>query len=260
MVNENSKVDIRQNAILDILNREGVVRVSTLSEKLGVSVVTIRSDLEKMENKNLLERIPGGAVPSFLTGFMRTNNSKDENVLVKQSIAATAAELVNEGETLMVNSGTTALYTVLELKRKKNLKIVTNSIFVAQKLSGLPNIRVILLGGSINAQFLFTYGNDAILQLKRYKADKVILSVDGVDKNAGLTTYNSEEAEIIKLMMDRSSKTIIVADSSKIGKESFAFISNTDQVDFLVTSPCKDLTLLNEIKATGTETIICKQL
>ena len=107
---------------------------------------------------------------------------------------------------------------------------------IATELGGIPTIRVLLLGGQLNAQYSFTYGDDAIAQLKKYKADKLILSVDGIDADKGLTTYHAEETELIRLMIERARSTIVVADYSKVGHESFSYLGPIEDADYLVTN------------------------
>jgi DeoR/GlpR family transcriptional regulator of sugar metabolism len=154
----------------------------------------------------------------------------------KKRIAELASDLVKDGETLFINSGTTTYYTAIELKRrKKSLNIVTNSIPVAMELGDVPTFRVILLGGSINTQYSFTFGANALEELRKFKADKTILSMDGIRADTGLTTYHAEEAIINRTMMERSGETIIVADHSKVGKESFSFVAPINAAHCLVT-------------------------
>lgn len=257
-VNDGLKLDVRRKNILNILSRDGKVRVVQLSQALGTSEVTIRNDLAELEKGGYLERVPGGAVQTMKNYYnMDFQQRKQENVAEKQAIAIAAAELINDGETLMINSGTTTYFAAAELKRHKNLKIVTNSISVAVELGGLPTIRVILLGGDFNPHYSFTYGDDALAQLRKYKADKLILSVDGVSGEDGLTTYHAEETEINRLMMERASSTIIVADYTKIGHESFSKISPIDSVKYLVTNQCADPQVLADIETHGVEIKRC---
>lgn len=256
MVGEGLKIDIRRKKILEILNRDGQVRVTQLSEILGATVVTIRSDLAALERDGYLERISGGAIQTVKNYYnMEFQCRKQENMQYKKAIAVATSNLVNDGETLMINSGTTTFFTAVELKRHKNLNIVTNSISVAIELGAYPTFRVILLGGEINTQYSFTYGNDAMTQLKNYKADKAILSVDGISSDVGLTTYHAEEAVIDKLMMERSRKTIIVADYTKLGHESFSNIGDISSAHSWVTNECVNEQLLYEIKSFGIEVV-----
>lgn len=254
--NDGLKLDSRRNSILEILNRTGKVRVSYLSEVLNTSEVTIRNDLSELEKNGYLERVPGGAVQTMKNYYnMDLQQRRNENSAEKQEIATIAASLIKDGDTLFINAGTTTYFTALELKRFKNLKIVTNSIAVAVELGCAPTFHVQLLGGNVNPQYSFTFGNNTLDQLKRYKADKVILSVDGVCCEEGLTTYHSEEAEVSKLMIERARTTIVVADYTKIGHESFSQIADLSAASYLVTNKRVDQELLNEIKTSGVSII-----
>lgn len=256
MAAEGLKIDTRRKKILEMLDRDGQVRVTQLSEALGATVVTIRSDLAALEQDGYLERITGGAIQTVKNYYnMEFQKRKQENMQYKKAIAAATANLVNDGEMLMINSGTTTYYTAVELKRHKNLNIVTNSISVAVELGAHPTFRVILLGGEINAQYSFIYGNDAITQLKKYKADKAILSIDGIHNDVGMTTYHAEEAEVDKLMMERSRQTIIVADYTKLGHESFSNIGSLSDAYTWVTNECAEGQLLDKIRSRGVEVI-----
>jgi DeoR/GlpR family transcriptional regulator of sugar metabolism len=231
------KIDIRRKRILEILSRDGQVRVSRLSGELGATPVTIRSDLAALYADGYLERTAGGAVQSVKNFYnMNFQRRRQENAHIKKRIASVAADMINDGETLFINSGTTTYYTAVELKRRKNLNVVTNSLPVAMELADVPTFRIILLGGDINAQYSFSYGVNALEQLRQFKADKTILSMDGISAGAGLTTYHAEEAVINRTMMERSNETIIVADNRKIGHESFSFVSPLSAAACLVTN------------------------
>lgn len=257
-VKKELKLDARRKCILDILNREGKIRVEKLGRQLNVSQVTIRNDLAELERNGYLSRVPGGAVQTMNNYYnLDFQQRKSEHAAEKQAIAAAAAELISDGETLMINSGTTTFFTAIELKRYKNLKIVTNSISIAVEMGGLPNAKVILLGGEVNSQYSFTYGDDALMQLQKYKADKLILSVDGVRHDAGLTSYHAEEREINRLMIERSSSRIVVADFTKIGYESFSQLGAMDSIDYLVTNKGADVQRLSEIEACGVQIKLC---
>ena len=234
---EELTVDDRRKKILEILNQEGRVKVAELSKYFGISEVTIRNDLTELESAGLLERLHGGAISTYKAYYkmsfydrMRTNEEE------KRKIAIEVATLISDGDTLMVNSGTTTLFAVQELKNIKDLTIVTNSISIAQEIGHYKNLHIILLGGNYNPQYQFSYGDDTINQLKRYKADKLILSADGVSLDGGISTYHHFEAEVNKQMISRVNKTIIVADYTKIGRTSFAYIDSLESLDFLVTN------------------------
>jgi DeoR/GlpR family transcriptional regulator of sugar metabolism len=248
------KIDARRKKILEVLRRDGQVRVAQLSETLGATVVTIRSDLDALEQDGYLERTQGGAIQTMKNYYnMEFQRRKQEHLENKRAIAATAAALVRDGDTLFINSGTTTYFTAVELKQRKNLNIVTNSISVAVELGGLPSFRVILLGGDINAQYSFTYGEDVKDQISRYRANWAILSVDGINPGTGITTYHAEESVIDRIMMDRAQTAAIVADSSKLGRESFSLISALSRGTVLITDREADRVLTQRIQEEGVD-------
>ncbi|MEG1525642.1 MAG: DeoR/GlpR family DNA-binding transcription regulator [Clostridia bacterium] len=246
------KIDARRSAILEQLRRDGQVRVSQLSDQFCTTVVTIRSDLSALERDGYLERTPGGAIQTVKNFYnLDFNLRQQEHMPAKKSIATAAADLVKDGDTLLINSGTTTYFTAIALKKHKNLNVVTNSIYVAMELGSTPTFRVILLGGEINAQYAFSYGEDAKEQLSRYKADYAILSMDGVCSQTGLTTYHAEESIIDRMMMERAHETIIVADNSKIEHESFSHVCGLDSIGCWVTDQQADPALAERIAHAG---------
>ena len=135
----------------------------------------------------------------------------------------------------MLNAGTTTLLAFRCLPFDYNLNIVTNSISIALEGSGNPNYNIVLIGGTINSKFQFTYGADAIETLKKYHADKLILSVDGIDVKNGFSTYYAEENQVDKTMIEQSDSCIVVADSSKFGRNAFSKVYDVSVADYIVT-------------------------
>jgi DeoR/GlpR family transcriptional regulator of sugar metabolism len=234
---EELTVDDRRKKILELLAKDGKIKVVDLSRLFKISEVTIRNDLSELENSGLLDRVHGGAISTNKSYF---NMSFYERITKfekeKRRIAVAAAKMINSNETIMINSGTTTFFIAQELKNLKALTVVTNSIVIAQELVPLPNFNVILLGGNYNAQYQFTYGEDALHQLRKYRTDKLILSADGVSSEYGLTTHHHQEADISRTMIERVNQTIVVADFSKIGRENFAYIAPIETVDYLITN------------------------
>lgn len=227
----------RKQRILDLLKENDTVRVTNLSRQFGVSEVTIRTDLEDMEKKGLLSRIHGGAVSSYKPYYsMNLNQRLETNQKAKVAIAERVAELIQPNDTVMLNAGTTTLLVFRKFPANYNLSIVTNSISIALEASGNPNYNVILIGGSVNTKYQFTYGNDAVKQLGKYHADKLILSVDGIDAHQGFTTYYNKEATVDVAMIEQSDCCIVVADHTKFGHSAFAKISDLSVADYIVTN------------------------
>lgn len=227
------KIDIRRNRILEILKEKGRVLVTELSQELGVTPVTIRTDLDALEADGRLERVQGGAIMKPRPAAQGWDaGSEDEE---KWAIARYAAEQLPDGCTLFINSGSTTRCLARALKKRRNLNVVTNSLAVAAELGTLPSVHVILLGGEINVQNGFTFGEDAQKQLQQYQADWAVLSVDGVSVSGGITTFHAEEASVNRIMMERSRGILIVADHTKIGRTGFTYLHGIDAAVRLVT-------------------------
>ena len=226
----------RKQKILDLLKEKDSVRVANLSRMFGVSEVTVRSYLEDLEKKGLLSRVHGGAVSSYKPYYsMNLNQRLETNQRAKVAIAEKVAALIQPNDTVMLNAGTTTLLVFRKFPADYNLSIVTNSISIALEAAGTPNYSVILVGGSVNTKYQFTYGNDAVRQLKKYHADKLILSVDGISAEQGFSTYYNQEATVDMAMLEQSDCCIIAADHSKFGHSAFAKISDLSVADYIVT-------------------------
>ncbi len=227
----------RKQKILEILHRDGRVKVNELSSLFDISDVTIRMDLADLEAKGLLSRIHGGAVSSYKSYYnMSMQQRLSTNQEQKQAIARRIVEMIKDYDTIMLNAGTTTLTVFRMIPEKMNLSIVTNSVAIALEAGANPNFNVVLLGGTVNSTYQFIYGDDAIAQLGKYHADKLILSVDGITLENGLTTFYNREAEIDRLMLAHSATRIIAADSSKLGRTAFARIAGISEVDYIVTN------------------------
>ncbi len=230
-------VEARREKILEILNRDGRVTVGALSKLFQISQVTIRMDLEDLETKGLLSRVHGGAISSYRTYYnMSLHQRSAANVAPKKAIASYLPQLIHDSDTIMMNAGSTTLFVLRMLSQHKDLKIVTNSVAVATEAAENPNFSVVLLGGSVNTKYQFTYGNDALRQLSDYRVDKLILSVDGVDVSRGLSTYHEQETEICRSMIERSALQIVVADYSKFDRVAFSHIAPLSAVTDIVTN------------------------
>lgn len=253
MAQSNLKIDIRREQILDTLRRDGKVYVADLSKVLGATPVTIRNDLTALERDGYLVRMAGGAVSASLGVKITADDSVaklKERYDEKKAIAKAVAEMLSDGDTLFINSGSTTQCVAAELKIRRNLSIVTNSLAVASTLGSVPTFRVILLGGEIISKYGFTCGGDAQEQLERYKADWAILSVDSVSVG-GITTYHAEEAIIDRMMISGAGRTLITADSSKLGHAGFTRVYECSNGIELVTDGGAKSEDIAEIEALG---------
>ncbi len=242
----------RKQKILDLLKENDTVRVASLSRLFGVSEVTVRAYLEDMEGKGLLSRIHGGAVSSYKPYYsMNLNQRLEANQKAKVAIAQRVADLIQPNDTVMLNAGTTTLLVFRRFPASYNLNIVTNSISIALEASGNPNYNVILVGGAVNTKYQFTHGGDAVTQLKKYHADKLILSVDGISGEQGFTTYYNTEVSVDAAMIEQSDCCIVAADHSKFGHSALAKISDLSVADYIVTNEQLNADLHEELTAAG---------
>ncbi len=227
----------RKQKILDILHRDGRVKVNDLSALFEISDVTIRMDLADLEAKGLLSRVHGGAVSSYKSYYnMNMQQRLCANQEQKQAIAQHIVGMLEEYDTVMLNAGTTTLTVFRMFPANLTLSIVTNSIAIALEAGNNPNFNVVLLGGAVNSRHQFIYGDDAIAQLEKYHADKLILSVDGISPDSGLTTFYNQEAELDRIMLAHAATRIIAADLTKLGRTAFARISDIGKADYIVTN------------------------
>jgi len=252
---ENYSTNERRADILQILNQNNRVTVNELCEKYGLSEVTIRKDLEILKNRNLLFRIRGGAIriPSINRdgNDVRVESKRLFYYKQKKSIGKMAASLINENETIIIDSGTTTMEVAKNLHNFQNLTIVTNAIDIALEVSKYNRFSVIMLGGHLRESSLSTVGPLAESVLKVCYCDKLFLGVDSINIDEGISTPNIEEANINQTMITMAKETIAVFDSSKFDKRSFAFIAHVQDIDAIVTDddiPHKTLTELTERK------------
>ena len=227
----------RKQMILESLNRDAEIRITDLSEKLNTTVVTIRKDLDELEHEGLLKRVRGGAILNY-----RGQNSaqysdkmkikKDEKIL----IAAAVANLISDGDTVIISAGSTALYCAQALRVKKNLIVITNAIQIFNEIGYCKDITSFMLGGRFDSEIQGTFGDDTNEQLSRYKADKLIIGMDGADIEAGATTYSYVEATAMRLMMKCAREKILVVDDSKIGRAALVRIGMLSEFDVIVTN------------------------
>ena len=252
----NVAVEQRRDEIVELIKKNGSVRVSELSKIYGISEVTVRSDLEYLESHGHLSRVHGGAIG---TGKLYANMDLSErymtNSTAKRMLAALTEDLIENNDTIMMNAGTTLAYVLHAIQGKKNINIVTNSIQNALEISSYPGVNVILLGGEIDGKYQFTYGNDTTEQLSKYHANKCILSVDGISARDGLTLYYANESGIVRGMIEASDEVIVVADATKLGRSAFSRVGTLEDGDVLVTGKKEGSEEIAVLREMGAEVI-----
>ena len=249
----------RHKIILETLNKNGFVKITDIAQELGVTTVTIRKDIKILADKGLLYKVHGSAraVNPHVsdTKFNIKNSTNMEN---KNKIAAKVAELVECNDSLIISSGSTA-YTVashlLKDSSLTNINVVTSSLKVAVMLGESSAFNVIQLGGPVSHTALSTQSSEQWGGFD-FICNKFILGVDGIDVEAGISTATVEEARLTQKMIDRSTKTIVVADSSKFGVRGFGRICGFDDIDMLITDSGAPKPMIEMIEDAGVEVLI----
>ncbi len=251
----------RHQDILERLQEEKYVEVSDLCKSLNVSAVTIRKDLKILEEKGLLFRTHGGASLDNPYINDRPVNEKEKiSVSEKNEIAEAAALLILENDSIMIASGTTVQALARCIRPKGKLTVITSSLNVTLELIKFKEVEVLQLGGYVRHSSSSVVGNYAAYILDNISCSKLFLSVDGIDLEYGLSTTHLEEAQLNKRMLTAAQKIILLVDSSKFGKKSFAKICDLEQIDEIITDKGISLSLIEKLEEKGiTVTVINKE-
>ena len=226
----------RQNKILSMLKICDKLLVSDLCEEFSVSPATIRNDLNFLEKRGLLKRTHGGAISCSKSNFELTSIQKEHsNSKQKQLIAEYAVNLIEDGDTIALDSGTTAYFLAELLSKKKNLTVVTTDTRISQILENYPDISVILAGGTIRKGFSCTVGTITNTVLSSLHVDKVFMATNSVTSNGFLCTPNIEQANVKQTLISMGSQVFLLCDSSKFGTHSFAHFGNIKDIDLIIT-------------------------
>src|SRR5208282_3274339 len=242
----------RRREILGVLHRDGRVLVKDLARHFRISQITIRKDLEFLDGQGVIQRTHGGALPVQAGALLDPTLREKEKLHSKQKtqIALAAVRLVEEGQSVLLDSGTTTTAIARALKNKKvaQLTVITNAINIAAELAG-THIEVILTGGMLRKNSFSLVGPLAERTLRQLSADVLFLGVDGFDTRAGLFTPNLLESEVNRAMVEIARRTIAVCDSSKFGRRSLCNIMPVTAVHEVITDkqiPKSDLHALKE--------------
>jgi DeoR family transcriptional regulator, aga operon transcriptional repressor len=247
----------RRRSILELLNRDGRVFVKELADQFNTSQVTIRKDLESLHEQNHLHRTHGGALPCR-EGALEDPTLREKEQLHRKEklhIATAAARMVNEGQVVILDSGTTTTAIARALRVFKKLTVVTNAVNIAVELAGTP-IDVILTGGTLRKNSFSLVGPIAEETLAHLSADILFLGVDGFDVRHGLSTPNLLESKVNRMMAQIAKRTVAVCDSSKFGRRSLSLIIGTSAVQQVITDRGISKSDLRILKEAGVEVTI----
>ena len=255
------KQQIRCTAILTMLQQTGKVLVEELSDQLGVSLVTVRRDLDLLEEKGLLRRTHGGAVsmePLFYEPFRKDRSfvaqverAADE----KRRIGRAAAALINANETIALTPGTTTTEVIRGLPINRNITVVTNTVNVAMELSKRRDVYVFVTGGHLHGEWFSLVGSAAIRALENMLISTMFVGADGIDASWGASCFNADEAELNSTMLKQSRRRIAVVDSGKFGVVANWRICQAAELNVLITDTGATDEMIAPFQKLGVEVI-----
>lgn len=224
----------RQQRIRELVSRDRRARVDELAGRFGVSAETIRRDLARLAGEGAMRKVHGGARPLRLFAEGSRAERAAEGAEAKARIARRLAELVEPGETLFMDAGTTTLACAEALERTEGLTVITNSVEVAQRVGRSGSASVFLLGGAFRPADAETVGPLVIEQVGRFQADRAILTVAGPDAGTGATDSSFDEAQVARAMIARADSTVVVAHADKMGRRAAFRVCALHEIEMLV--------------------------
>ncbi len=226
----------RKSKILAVIKEDGSAKVAELARIFKVTEVTIRQDLEKLEDEGMVVREHGGAflkdIPRHVEGLTLSNKS---NLALKEMIAATCVSYIESGDTIILDSGSTTTEIAKKLIGYKSLTVITNALNIALMLGGEPGIDVIMTGGEFKPPTLSLTGQKAADFFEGLNVQKLFLATAGVTLKAGLTYPSLSDLVVKRAMINAAGTTYLVADHTKFGKNALASLGALSLIDYIIT-------------------------
>lgn len=233
--------DQRRHAVVARIIDAGGATYVELAEEFGVSEMTARRDLKALEARGLIHMVRGGAIPVVGRSYEPPISEREHTAApAKAAIGRAAARLLSDGETAILDVGTTPLALARELAGHRRLTVVTPSILVACELRHSPDIRTLLTGGVMRPGEMSLIGHRAEQSFVDLNCDTFFLSVGGVDVERGLTEFNLDDTQIKQAAMRAARRRVLLADQSKFGRVAFATVAQLTDIDVLVTDARED--------------------
>jgi DeoR/GlpR family transcriptional regulator of sugar metabolism len=225
----------RRTQILQIVRTEGRARVNELANRFSSSAVTIRNDLNELHQRGLVLRSHGGAVlPDTVLRESPVHERLKTHAEEKRRIGAIAATLINDGETIILDSGTTTLEIARQIKNKQGLQVITNGVNIAAELLDARDVQTFIVGGTLRVDSASIVGRSTEEMFEQFSADKLFLSGAGCDPDFGVSGANLEETMVNRAMLRIAREIILVADASKFSKRSMVRIAPFSEIDMVI--------------------------
>lgn len=251
-------VSERRTRIEELVIRTGEVQFGPLAEEFGVSEMTIRRDIEALQDAGIVRRVSGGAIALSGTAFEPSYGLRAGQAAgSKTHIAESVADLLRPGETVVLDSGSTVASVARAIRgRGLGLTVLTPSISVAATLADEPGTTVILAGGVVRPGELSLIGPDAEVLFSRYNCDTFVVGVAGVDADRGLTEYNPQEASVKRAALASSRRLIVGVDAAKLGRVHLVNVAPLSAAAALVTDASADHPVVAAAEAAGAEIVL----
>jgi len=247
----------RRTQILQTVRSVGRVRVNELANRFSTSAVTIRNDLNELHQRGLVLRSHGGAVlPDKILRESPVHERLKAHSDEKRRIGAMAATLINDGETIILDSGTTTLEIARQLKKKQGLHIITNGVNIAAELLDARDAQVFIVGGTVRGESASISGRFTEEMFDQFSADKLFLSGAGCDLDFGVSGANLEETMVNRAMLRISREIILVADASKFSKRSMSRIAPFAEIDTVISDTSLSEEIQTKLRAQGCNLIL----
>jgi DeoR family fructose operon transcriptional repressor len=249
----------RQHAIASLVADRGRVSVTAVAEQFGVTTETVRRDLAVLERAGALRRVHGGAVPAGALTLVETGLGErhDTRTEAKRKIAAAALDLLPGMDgSLVLDGGSTTAALAEALPPERRLYIATNSVPIAHRLAMLPAVALHVLGGRVRGITQTAVGDSTVRALADLRADVVFLGTNGISTAHGFSTPDEAEAATKRAMVRAAQRVVVLADSSKLGREHLVRFAALDEVDALVTDGDADPEAIAELEAAGLEVVL----
>ena len=247
----------RQLKIVQIIKDKETVSISDLSREISVSEITIRRDLRDLSDNGIIHRVYGGAMiaePAIidLPVLQKIENEKE----LKDAIGFAASDLIKDGESVFIGSGSTTAYVARNLINRNRLTVITNALNVGMELSNSERITVVVIGGMMRPSELSLIGHIADQALKEVRVDKVIMGITAISVTAGLSNDYLPEVMTDRAILDMTPEVIVVADHTKFGKVASGYVAPLDRVKTLITDQDTDELYLDQIRKMGINVIV----